>query len=162
MDYPKYIEFEDGSVLVFSPILTHSDVARWVDKAAVSAGMACFPTIRRESYKFFGTSTSLGLDANKNLTLANPTWFGGLLKNDPWRSMVFSTNQAVAEQRCEGHGPLTLVGLQDEYDTVAYLPDVEGATDQEIARFSGLLECSAFGQPVRRATLVTATAPSNI
>jgi hypothetical protein len=37
-------EFADSSVLIFSPILTHSDVARWVDKEAVSAGMACFPT----------------------------------------------------------------------------------------------------------------------
>ena len=153
MDYPKYIEFADSSVLIFSPILTHSDVARWVDKEAVSAGMACFPSLSRQSYKFFGTSTTLGLNANKNLTLANPTWFGGLLKNDPWRSMAFSTNRSVAERQCEGQGPLTLVGLQDEYDTVVYLPAVEGVSDQEIARFSGMLESSAFSQPVRRAAV---------
>jgi hypothetical protein len=61
--------------------------------------------------------------------------------------MAFSTNQSVAEMQCEGQGPLTVVGLQDEYDTIVYLPAVEGVSDQEIARFSGMLESSAFSQP---------------
>ena len=151
MHYPKYIEFADGSVVIFSDNLTHSHVARWIGKEAVSAGMACFPTARLNRYKFFGTSTSLDLNANEKLRLDNPMWHGGLLKNTgEWKSVVFSTDRSIAEDLCTNPHPLSLVGLRDEYDNVAYLPLVEGLNDQELARFSGLLECGVFDAPVCR------------
>ena len=151
MAFPKYIEFADGSLVIFSGILNHNEVARAAGKEAVSAGMASFPSARDNRYKFFGQSVSLNLNASKELSPVSPTWHGGLLKDAHWNELLFSTDASVARALCENAAPLELVGLQDEYGNIGFLPSVTGVSDQEMARFGGTLACDAFDEPVRRA-----------
>jgi hypothetical protein len=149
MDYPKYVEFKDGEIVVFEGI-KHAELAEVVGKEAVSAGHVVFPTKTRGSYMFVSNSVSLGLKANPKLQDRDFAWFGGLMAQDD--KLLLSTNKTTASKLCwhQQHAPLPMVQLEDAYGNVSHLPLVPDTEDEKLARFSGYLACDFLDGPVKR------------
>lgn len=89
MHFPKYLETEEGELLVFAPSQTHAAMALRSSRRIVSAGLA--GAARHPRGKFFGESSSLHLAADRQLDWSNRAWFEGTLDKQP----IFATSQEL-------------------------------------------------------------------
>lgn len=136
MDYPKYIEFPNQRILIFSSFLNHRQMAARIDEPPVSAGFIAFATGFEPEMRFFGESTSLGVKSNPDLLLGNEAWYGEAIP-DRFAKPVLSNDPQLVEQAGVKASPLPLVVLQDDCGNELTLPAVEGLSEVELAQFSG-------------------------
>jgi hypothetical protein len=89
MDFPKYLEDDQGNLLVFAPATQHVTMAIRTGGIFVSGGFMC--ASRTPKGKFFGESVSTKLLANKALDWSSLTWFQGVYDRQP----IFGTDREL-------------------------------------------------------------------
>ncbi len=126
----KYIEFQDGTVIMFSNHLIHKDMsfAYIEDSFPASAG---FVHAKPDGLRVYGESISLRLQHNPKLDLNQLTFFGSTLPNG-W-DFVLSTNPKVLERLGATPQPAPFTEVDDGYGGKFQLP-VAPSFDQGIIR----------------------------
>lgn len=136
MNYPKYIEFQNGDVVIFSSIITHTEMAAWAALEPISAGFICFPTADEPHYTFFGDSKSLNLKSQTVTGMDTASFFGGV-QPGYLKCLVISTSQTLIEKLCESVAELQIATLEDECGNQLRLPLIPNVQIRDIARFTG-------------------------
>lgn len=91
MQYPKYLEFRNGTLLIFSASEQHRALASLLGHSVVSAG--CVSASAKPQGEFFGESASLGVAANRQLDWSSVAWFEGTRGRTP----VLSTDPGLLQ-----------------------------------------------------------------
>lgn len=121
MDFPKYIETQDGEIVIFPSEMQHVVVAKRLQSAAVSAGAVS--ASRHTRGKFFGESISLSLRANAQLDWSKRQWTMALFDKRP----AFGTSITILSQAgASGFLPAELVDLDGIHflSTRAHKPEI--------------------------------------
>lgn len=87
----KYVEFEGGDLLIFNEAHQHGHMRNRVMREAVSAGNV--QAKRHRNGGFYGSSFSLQLDSNRDLSWDRPELFAATYQ----RTFIFSTSRQILE-----------------------------------------------------------------